>query len=672
MPVIGVPISSTIDAIAAILQGAEGQAPVFLLGAGASVSAGVPLAREAVARIAKAAYDRNQSSEMSLRHVPSNETYLDWLREQPWFLHGDDRLAENFPLAVENLLHPAEFRKKVLMEMVGQRLSGSIGYDTLAKLVSKGLIRTVLTTNFDPCLPRAIHRINNERFHIAEINKTDGDLSELDPYARCQIVWLHGSVEKYSDRNATEEVATLPTALVGRLRPLLDNSPIVVIGYRGAETSVMAGLFEAALCEPNPFRRGIYWCRLRNEVLHPNVHRLAEALPRSFHVVDTDGFDDLMSMLLAKISEQSGSIGAPLWVPQGKLIEYVSAEDLAGDAAPLKIVTYGSGRSDPALIPWSVWKTYQRLFPVDTEREEPETIVDWLKLAFLDEGSDWIHMFSAIYQGSDCIGISFVSASRSYGWGFWSYLGVLQDYRNIVKLSQFVEHVITELESVLPNPKGIFFAVERYDDALAATTLEKLDRDPEGGVKSLSPAERFNTNAIRRLAIFSLQGVGPGLFAGKRDGQASTCGRERGPFFLGCKIGLSTKPWNFQQPALSSPYIEDRESPLWLMLYPLGEICKRITGIRRPGSRRVELNLDHFEIKEILEFIFLELFLNLRREIGMGTAEEDKELVDYLTAGLETALAGADFDCLCFSNAPILSTAARRLLLRASQADMDN
>lgn len=45
------------------------------------------------------------------------------------------------------------------------------------------------------------------------------------------------------DKNAAGEVGVPDTNLVSLLRPVLDGAPIILIGYRGAEPSIMEGIF---------------------------------------------------------------------------------------------------------------------------------------------------------------------------------------------------------------------------------------------------------------------------------------------------------------------------------------------------------------------------------------------------------------------------------------------
>jgi hypothetical protein len=212
--------------------------PTLLLGAGASFSSGVPLADESVKRIARRYYaERLLGSAVPPEQVKTSE-WMAWLYGQPWFIRDPARLGENFPFAVKHLLQPQAYRQKVLLDLITPSEDLGRGYHHLAELVLRGLAGTILTANFDICLPKAL---NDKRPHIryvAEVNRGPDDFREFDLFNRAQIVWLHGKAEQYTDRNLTEETAALDPKLVGMLIPLLQSTPLVVVGYRGAELSI--------------------------------------------------------------------------------------------------------------------------------------------------------------------------------------------------------------------------------------------------------------------------------------------------------------------------------------------------------------------------------------------------------------------------------------------------
>jgi hypothetical protein len=280
--------------VANLLRGEDDRWPIFLLGAGASFRSGVPTATDAVKQIARVVYsERKLQGQRPPERVRPTE-WEPWLQEQPWFNRAATSLAENFPATVEHLLVPAELRKRVLLDIMNPRNGISSGYATLADLVMRGLVRTILTTNFDPCLPDALRFRHPHIKHIAEVNRGTGDYGEFDVFNKCQIVWLHGKAEQYSDKNSRGEIGSLDDSLIQLLRPLLKASPIIVIGYRGSEPSIMEGLFGQSDAGRLDFRNGIYWCTRGGEEPHPKVLELAQRLSSNFTFVEIEGFDEVL------------------------------------------------------------------------------------------------------------------------------------------------------------------------------------------------------------------------------------------------------------------------------------------------------------------------------------------------------------------------------------------
>src|SRR5262249_41600723 len=150
------------------------------------------------------------------------------------------------------------YRKRALLDLTALRQEIGAGYRATAELVLRGLMGTILTTNFDICIPKALHDKQPHIRHVAEVNRGPNDFNEFSLFSRAQIVWLHGKAEQYSDRNLISETQTLDPGLVQALLPLLKDTPLVVIGYRGAEPSIVESLLGAATGVE--FRHGVYWC----------------------------------------------------------------------------------------------------------------------------------------------------------------------------------------------------------------------------------------------------------------------------------------------------------------------------------------------------------------------------------------------------------------------------
>lgn len=283
------------EAIAALLQ--HEVKPVLLLGAGASFRSGIPLAGMLVDSIARFAFCKAHNRD------PDDPTLMlsDWIRwrdSQPWF-RSDAPLADLYPSAVEYLLQPQSNRKEFFQRILRPNVPPSVGYKRLANLLVRRSIRTVLTTNFDDLVVRTAEATPAVPYIEKILTQSDHAIFRTNP-SYPQIVYLHGSVHHYTDRNIVNETQELDHALVRLLHPLLRDYPLVVIGYRGAEPSVMKHLLieQAEIC--GRFREGIYWCHLPGvspTQESPLVAELAATIGNNLVFVEIDGFDELMTVL---------------------------------------------------------------------------------------------------------------------------------------------------------------------------------------------------------------------------------------------------------------------------------------------------------------------------------------------------------------------------------------
>ncbi|VWX50857.1 hypothetical protein [Novosphingobium sp. 9U] len=292
---------SSVRILSSILRSDNEARPVLLLGAGASFSSGVPMAAPSVMRLAKRVYAERELGGNVLPEQVKLAEWQSWLQSHAWFIKGEERLAENFPLVVEHLLNPREYRTRLLLDLLQPSNGIGQGYKRLAEFVMRGLIRTVMTVNFDTCLPTALNNLRPHIRHVAEVNRGPGDLREFGLFNRAQIVWLHGRAEQYTDRNEQGEVEKLDPRLVKQLAPLIESSPLIVMGYRGAEPSVMEHLLGRTAKGAQRFKNGIYWCIRDGETPHPNVAALQRAVGRNFQLLEIDGFDEVMADLTIEL-----------------------------------------------------------------------------------------------------------------------------------------------------------------------------------------------------------------------------------------------------------------------------------------------------------------------------------------------------------------------------------
>jgi predicted HTH transcriptional regulator len=246
--------------------------------------------------------------------------WLPWLRTKSWYQHQRS-LADNYHASVENLLQPRQNRKNFFLKLITPGIDPSSGYQKLCEFLHHGVIKTVLTTNFDHLLPDATRLLRRPR-HVTLI-ETPSDytvFSTSPDYP--QIIYLHGSVEHYTDHNILQEVQKLDENLVSMLAPLLRDHPLIVIGYRGGEPSVMEHLLLDNAQKNNNYRHGIYWCVPESEhAIPPLVVNLHQTIQRNLHLVHIEGFDELFTKTLWPQFEQSHT-ASPTPAVQTKAVAY--------------------------------------------------------------------------------------------------------------------------------------------------------------------------------------------------------------------------------------------------------------------------------------------------------------------------------------------------------------
>jgi NAD-dependent SIR2 family protein deacetylase len=284
---------STLERVRAELLDDNGPRPVFLLGAGASVKSGVPTAAGFAQMIARWAYLREHGRSEHDQTIHRSD-WLPWLKTLSWY---EERLPpeSQYPTLVEKLLTPREARMQFFLERVRAAPAPSVGYEALAGLIAKGWVRSVLTTNFDDLVERAC--VANPQALVTTIRSEGeaGNISTAPRYA--QLVYLHGTVEHYTDLNLASETRELGRPLVDALVPLLRDAPLIVMGYRGAEHSIMRSLLIDRVEECNRFRHGIYWCVRPGSSLSPLVEELRDAVEGNLLEVEIPGFDEALSQL---------------------------------------------------------------------------------------------------------------------------------------------------------------------------------------------------------------------------------------------------------------------------------------------------------------------------------------------------------------------------------------
>lgn len=94
----------------------------------------------------------------------------------------------------------------------------SSGYQVLSDFVMRGLVRTILTTNFDSSLSDALKA---RQTHIRDGSRSQpppGNYDQFNVFNKCQLVWLQDALSNIPDKNAAGEVGAPDTNLASLLK----------------------------------------------------------------------------------------------------------------------------------------------------------------------------------------------------------------------------------------------------------------------------------------------------------------------------------------------------------------------------------------------------------------------------------------------------------------------
>lgn len=286
-PIDATKIRSQSHLIAQILN-QSGGAPNYalLLGAGASVSSGIPSASQMV---------REWRLELYRREEPK-ESFDEWLNSRDWY-QRDEEYSILFEMLYDQ---PVQRREYVEKKIVGKKPTW--GYAYLTNLLWNSIFNVAFTTNFDDLLNEACFLYTE---HLRPIVAAyDSSIEGIRITAdRPKIIKLHGDFLYDNIKNTIRELETLEQNTRNKLSQFALEYGLVVIGYGGNDRSVMDSI-ELLLNQPQHLRHGIYWCLLKGDV----PSRRLQALMKydRVYAVYISGFDQLMAAIT-----QQARLGLP-------------------------------------------------------------------------------------------------------------------------------------------------------------------------------------------------------------------------------------------------------------------------------------------------------------------------------------------------------------------------
>lgn len=268
------------------------------LGAGASVTSGIPTASGVVQDLLRRVYAQRNKLAIEEASTVTDEEIRRWaLSHLDWFNPGDMNKSE-YAQVMENVHAPPEMRARYLKGLM-RNTRPSTGYKYLGMLLSKGVFDTIITTNFDHLIRQAADP--TLAIPLIEVNALE-QYPTLTPFPdEPRIIRLHGDFWHGNVLNTEGEIEETPIIRYEAVTRLLQAYGLIVVGYSGSDRKIMDKLFETLIDNHNIGRKGVYWCHRKGSFLPSRVARFLDDAPHAYLVeIENLDFDSVMAQIAAQ------------------------------------------------------------------------------------------------------------------------------------------------------------------------------------------------------------------------------------------------------------------------------------------------------------------------------------------------------------------------------------
>lgn len=306
----------------------------LFLGAGASKSSKIKLGWEMIKDFVETIFEREceflknemkfneiESLKNSLNHPDLSQsakdsiqekiykTKMELLQKQTWFNKEESDYSNFFKRCFRKEIDRRDYIKKII-----EPAEITWGYIQLANLLEKGVFKNIITTNFDDLVYQSCARFTKTRPVVFSYGNLSSEITFSSE--RPQIFKLHGDFLYTSLLNLDDEVNYIPdkrdrynflnekyNMKQAFEQSLYNNSGIIVIGYAGADRSIMETFRKI------PKTHYLLWCliwhedldntpltygKLREKYGNGLINLIKE---RDGFIVKTKGFDEVITKI---------------------------------------------------------------------------------------------------------------------------------------------------------------------------------------------------------------------------------------------------------------------------------------------------------------------------------------------------------------------------------------
>ena len=216
---------------------------ILFAGAGVSKDAGVPTAWDLMletASIIYAAESDDGDKDVDLEKWFTQSDYAQWE-----YAKLISHIYPKYP-------GQQDFLKKYLTDHeIGQAHHG------IAELAHRGIIRAIITTNFDHFIEKALEKKGLD----TQVISTDEDLNHSEPLIHCKAIRIykpHGTLGKGALKNTPKDLEKLSAPMEDELVRILGDHGVIILGYAGQDRGIQR-IFEKRCFNRYP----IFWVNLK-------------------------------------------------------------------------------------------------------------------------------------------------------------------------------------------------------------------------------------------------------------------------------------------------------------------------------------------------------------------------------------------------------------------------
>lgn len=301
----------------------------WLLGAGASRTAGLPTATDIIWDLKRRFYKLEENRDVSPQDIQVEavryriQQFME-ARGLPAMWADDEYTAYFEKIFGDDHDRQRRYLKAILSE---DKVTLSVGNRVLGAMMVAGFSRAVFTTNFDSVLEKAVAEVGGASLQAYSLEGTAVALRAFQNEEFPFYCKLHGDFRYESLKNLSSDLATQNANLSAAFVASAGRFGLIVAGYSGRDASVMSLLLKA-LESPNPFPHGVFWTGMKGASVLPAVDAfLIKAKSKGVVAehVEIETFDAMMSRLWRNLEDRPANLDAKVRKAQVATVNIPSA-----------------------------------------------------------------------------------------------------------------------------------------------------------------------------------------------------------------------------------------------------------------------------------------------------------------------------------------------------------